>query len=181
MGESVAFPYLACLILRTASGCDIVAVKFPGACPGFPDFKTSLTKFFLEFGKVKALHLLQYAVHGFLDFRFVDFANVLRLYKVPFLGYGIGGFRCLFPYPVVPVQFPGKGNPVCQYVQVGLLFLALRTAVPDDDVLVVRQPMRCMKSLPSSAQSASVKVALSSIEGLTSKRRQLFFTFGKSM
>ena len=37
--------------------------------------------------KVKALHLLQYAVHGFLDFRFVDFANVLRLYKVPFLGY----------------------------------------------------------------------------------------------
>lgn len=60
MGESVAFPYLACLILRTASGCDIVAVKFPGACPGFPDFKTSLTKFFLEFGKVKALHLLQY-------------------------------------------------------------------------------------------------------------------------
>ena len=56
----------------------------------FPDFKTSLTKFFLEFGKVKALHLLQYAVHGFLDFRFVDFANVLRLYKVPFLGYGIG-------------------------------------------------------------------------------------------
>ena len=42
-------------------------------------------------------------------------------------------------------------------------------------------PMRCMKSLPSSAQSASVKVALSSIEGLTSKRRQLFFTFGKSM
>ncbi len=28
--------------------------------------------------------------------------------------------------------------------------------------------MRCMKSLPSSAQSASVKVALSSIEGLTS-------------
>ena len=41
--------------------------------------------------------------------------------------------------------------------------------------------MRCMKSLPSSAQSASVKVALSSIEGLTSKRRQLFFTFGKSM
>ena len=77
MGESVAFPYLACLILRTASGCDIVAVKFPGACPGFPDFKTSLTKFFLEFGKVKALHLLQYAVHGFLDFRFVDFANVL--------------------------------------------------------------------------------------------------------
>ena len=26
-----------------------------------------------------------------------------------------------------------------------------------------------------------VKVALSSIEGLTSKRRQLFFTFGKSM
>ena len=41
-------------------------------------------------------------------------------------------------------------------------------------------PMRCMKSLPSSAQSASVKVALSSIEGLTSKRRQLFFTFGKS-
>ena len=140
MGESVAFPYLACLILRTASGCDIVAVKFPGACPGFPDFKTSLTKFFLEFGKVKALHLLQYAVHGFLDFRFVDFADVLRLYKVPFLGYGIGGFRCLFPYPVVPVQFPGKGNPVCQYVQVGLLFLALRTAVPDDDVLVVRQP-----------------------------------------
>ena len=134
------FPYLACLILRTASGCDIVAVKFPGACPGFPDFKTSLTEFFLEFGKVKALHLLQYAVHGFLDFRFVDFANVLRLYKVPFLGYGIGGFRCLFPYPVVPVQFPGKGNPVCQYVQVGLLFLALRTAVPDDDVLVVRQP-----------------------------------------
>ena len=75
-----------------------------------------------------------------LDFRFVDFADVLRLYKVPFLGYGIGGFRCLFPYPVVPVQFPGKGNPVCQYVQVGLLFLALRTAVPDDDVLVVRQP-----------------------------------------
>ena len=43
------------------------------------------------------------------------------------------------------------------------------------------KPMRCMKSLPSSAQSASVKVALSSIEGLTSKRRQLFFTFGKSM
>ena len=48
MGESVAFPYLACLILRTASGGDIVAVKFPGACPGFPDFKTSLTKFFLD-------------------------------------------------------------------------------------------------------------------------------------
>ena len=34
-------PYLACLILRTASGCDIVAVKFPGACPGFPDPKGS--------------------------------------------------------------------------------------------------------------------------------------------
>ena len=29
--------------------------------------------------------------------------------------------------------------------------------------------------------NAMVKVALSSIEGLTSKRRQLFFTFGKSM
>ena len=41
---------------------------------------------------------------------------------------------------VVPVEFPGKGYPVCQYVQVGLFFLALRTAVPDDDVLVVRQP-----------------------------------------
>ena len=26
MGESVAFPYLARLILRTASGCDVVAV-----------------------------------------------------------------------------------------------------------------------------------------------------------
>ena len=134
MGESVAFPYLACLILRTASGCDIVAVKFSGACPGFPDFKTSLTKFFLEFGKVKALHLLQYAVHGFLDFRFVDFANVLRLYKVPFLGYGIGGFRCLFPYPVVPVEFPGKGYPVCQYMQVRLFLLALRPTVFDDEI-----------------------------------------------
>ena len=32
-----------------------------------------------------------------------------------------------------------------------------------------------VKSLPSSAQSASVKVALSSIEALPSKRRQLFF------
>ena len=42
-------------------------------------------------------------------------------------------------------------------------------------------PMRCMKSLPSSAQSVSVKLELSSIEGLTSKRRQLFFTFGKSV
>ena len=51
MGESVAFPYLACLILRTASGCDIVAVKFPGACPGFPDFKTSLTKFGMKDAK----------------------------------------------------------------------------------------------------------------------------------
>ena len=48
-----------------------------------------------------------------LVFPVQNFANVLRLYKVPFLGYGIGGFRCLFPYPVVPVQFPGKGNPVC--------------------------------------------------------------------
>ena len=47
---------------------------------------------------------------------------------------------CLFPYPVIPVQFPGKGNPVCQYMQVCLFFFALRTAVPDDDVLVVRQP-----------------------------------------
>ncbi|MGH6555588.1 hypothetical protein ACRFA2_22550 (plasmid) [Bacteroides hominis] len=79
-----------------------------------------------------------------------------------FLGYGIGGFRCLFPYPVVPVQFPGKGNPVCQYVQVGLLFL-----LPEP---LCRMMMywwfayRCaaLKSLPSSAQSASVKVALSS-------------------
>ena len=53
---------------------------------------------------------------------------------------GVGGFRCLFPYPVIPVQFPGKGNPVCQYMQVGLFFFALRTAVPDDGVLVVRQP-----------------------------------------
>ena len=140
MGESVAFPYLARLILRTASGCDVVAVKFSGACPGFPNFKTSPTKFFLEFSQVKALHLLQDVVHGFLDFRFVGFADVLRLYKVPFLGYGVGGFRCLFPYPVIPVQFPGKGNPVCQYMQVGLFFFALRTAVPDDDVLVVRQP-----------------------------------------
>lgn len=109
MGESVAFPYLARLILRTASGCDVVAVKFSGACPGFPNFKTSPTKFFLEFSQVKALHLLQYVVHGFLDFRFVGFADVLRLYKVPFLGYGVGGFRCLFPYPVIPVQFPGTG------------------------------------------------------------------------
>ena len=30
--------------------CPFHNVKFPGACPGFPDFKTSLTKFFLEFG-----------------------------------------------------------------------------------------------------------------------------------
>ena len=52
MGESVAFPYLARLILRTASGCDVVAVKFSGACPGFPNFKTSPTKFFLEFSQV---------------------------------------------------------------------------------------------------------------------------------
>ncbi len=139
MGESVAFPYLACLILRTAPGCDIVAVKFPGACPGFPDFEAQFAEFLLEFGKVKALQLLQYFVHGFLDFRFVGFADVLRLHEVPFLGYGVGGFRCPFPYPVVPVEFPGKGYPVCQYVQVGLFFLALRTAVPDDDVLVVHQ------------------------------------------
>ena len=32
----------------------------------------------------------------------VSYTHLLRLYKVPFLGYGIGGFRCLFPYPVVP-------------------------------------------------------------------------------
>ncbi|EJX00865.1 hypothetical protein EVA_11028 [gut metagenome] len=42
------------------------------------------------------------------------------------------------------------------------------------------KPMRCMKSLPSFAQSTSVMPALSSTEGLTSNRRQLFFTFGKS-
>ena len=36
MGESVAFPYLACLILRTASGCDMNAgvLIFPGGTPG---------------------------------------------------------------------------------------------------------------------------------------------------
>ncbi len=38
---------------------------------------------------------------------------------------------CLFPYPVVPVQFPGKGNPSARCAS------SLRTAVPDDDVLVV--------------------------------------------
>lgn len=174
MGESVAFPYLACLILRTASGCDIVAVKFPGACPGFPDFKTSLTKFFLEFGKVKALHLLQYAVHGFLDFRFVDFANVLRLYKVPFLGYGIGGFRCLFPIQLSRYSSPERETRFASMCRWACSFLL---SVPLCRMMMYwwfANPMRCMKSLPSSAQSASVKVALSSIEGLTSKRRQLF-------
>lgn len=174
MGESVAFPYLACLILRTASGCDIVAVKFPGACPGFPDFKTSLTKFFLEFGKVKTLHLLQYAVHGFLDFRFVDFANVLRLYKVPFLGYGIGGFRCLFPIQLSRYSSPERETRFASMCRWACSFLL---SVPLCRMMMYwwfANPMRCMKSLPSSAQSASVKVALSSIEGLTSKRRQLF-------
>lgn len=53
MGESVAFPYLACLILRTASGCDIVAVKFPGACPGFPDLKPLLPSSSLNLVKSK--------------------------------------------------------------------------------------------------------------------------------
>ena len=38
------------------------------------------------------------------DFRFVDFANVLRLYKVPFLGYGIGGFRCLARMSVIRLR-----------------------------------------------------------------------------
>ena len=105
MGESVAFPYLARLILRTASGCDVVAVKFSGACPGFPNFKTSPTKFFLEFSQVKALHLLQDVVHGFLDFRFVGFADVLRLYKVPFLGSAAVPCDMLFPFPIIVKVF----------------------------------------------------------------------------
>ena len=135
MGECVTFPNLACLVFRSAPGCDIVAVKFSGACPGFPNFESQFAKFLLEFGKVKALQLLQYLVHGFLDFRFIGFSDVLRLHKVPFLGYGVGGFRCPFPYPVVPIEFPGKGYPVCQYMQVRLFLLALRPTVFDDDVL----------------------------------------------
>ena len=46
-----------------------------------------------------------YYAPGFLIWHSQDLMNweplcrVLRLYKVPFLGYGVGGFRCLFPYP----------------------------------------------------------------------------------
>ena len=42
------------------------------------------------------------------------------------------------------------------------------------------KPMRCMKSLPSFAQSALVMPALSSTEGLTSNRRQLFLSAARS-
>ena len=61
--------------------------KFPGACPGFPDFKTSLTKFFLEFGKVNKAEIKE-AMDGVLKemqgFDFTKFKEELgtRGFKV---------------------------------------------------------------------------------------------------
>ena len=46
---------------------------------------------------------------------------------------------------------------------------------------VGRRAAAVQEALVGAGVKAGDKVALSSIEGLTSKRRQLFFTFGKSM
>lgn len=86
-----------------------------------------------------------------------------------------------FPYPVVPVQFPGKGNPVCQYVQVGLLFLALRTAVPDDDVLVVRQPHALHEVVTKFRPVRIRKGGAFLYRGADLETQAVVFTFGKSM
>ena len=77
MGKRIAFSYLTCLVLRSDTGCDVVAVQFPGTCPGFPSLEAQLTKFLLKFGKVKSLHLLQNAIHS-LPYLFpIGFAYVL--------------------------------------------------------------------------------------------------------
>ena len=57
--------------------------------------------------------------------------------------------------PCLLYTSPGKGNPIRQYVQVGLFFLALRPTVFDDDVLVVHQSHALHEVSPSIEESAT--------------------------
>ena len=77
MGKRIAFPYLACLVFRSAPGFHVVAVEFACTCPGFPYLEAQFSEFPAESGKVKPLHPYKNIIHSLFYLFPVGFAYIL--------------------------------------------------------------------------------------------------------